>query len=230
LFLYEPHLYDQLVAGFKNSVVQLKNDVQTNVGLRGYHTAQTIAAVVEVVELVSLVKNIPKTAGKIGKFADGVKGVAKGGAKLDLGKFVKKIGDYEVYENGEVFFRTIPKEHYDELLKSKKLLGTGEGSTSPTQLFSEDYNGYLVKFQVKIGTIDELKSIGITDGTKEVLEQFGKMPTAKEVGGKWNMNNARFKFEKTQVNIALGQTDGKAINIFNQNLLDFDLIKIISGK
>ena len=81
LFLYEPHLYDQLVAGFKNSVVQLKNDVQTNVGLRGYHTAQTIVAVVEVVELVSLVKNIPKTAGKIGKFADGVKGVAKGAGK-----------------------------------------------------------------------------------------------------------------------------------------------------
>lgn len=81
LFFYEPDLYNQLVAGFKNSVVQLKNDVQTNDGLLGYHTAQTIVAVVEVVELVTLVKNIPKTAGKIGKFTDGVKGLAKGVGK-----------------------------------------------------------------------------------------------------------------------------------------------------
>ena len=35
--------------------------------------------------------------------------------KLNLGKFVKRIGDYEVYEKGEVFYRTMSKKHYDEL-------------------------------------------------------------------------------------------------------------------
>jgi hypothetical protein len=151
--------------------------------------------------------------------------------KLDLGKFVKKIGDYEVYEKGEVFYRTISKSHYDELVANKRLLGTGEATTSPTQVFSEDYNGIMVKFKVKNGTIDELKKIGISDGSPEVASQFGQMPTKTSApNGKWNLNNARFKFEKTQVNIALGQTDGKAMKIFNDNMLEFEFIKVISGK
>lgn len=152
-------------------------------------------------------------------------------SKLNLGKYIKKIGDYEVFENGEVFYRTISKSHYDELIANKKLLGTGEATTSPTQVFSEDYNGYLMKFKVKRGTIDELKDIGISDGTIEVTSQFGSMPTKTSApNGKWNLNNARFKFEKTQVNIALGQTNGKAMKIFNKNMLEFEFVKVISGK
>jgi hypothetical protein len=84
---------------------------------------------------------------------------------LNLGNFVKKVGQYDVYENGEVFYRTISKQHYDELIQTGRMPGTGECTTSPNQAFSEDYSGYLVKFQVKSGTIDELKTIGVTDGT-----------------------------------------------------------------
>ena len=47
--------------------------------------------------------------------------------------------------------------------------------------------------------------------------------------GKWNLNNVRFKFEKTQVNIALSQTDEKAMTIFNTNMLEFEFIKVISN-
>jgi hypothetical protein len=72
---------------------------------------------------------------------------------LDLGQFVNKIGDYEVYENGEVFYRTMSKEHYEELLKTRRMIGTGETTTSPTRAFSESY---LVQFKMKRGTIDEL--------------------------------------------------------------------------
>ena len=72
---------------------------------------------------------------------------------LDLGQFVNKIGDYEVYENGEVFYRTMSKEHYEELLKTGRMIGTGETTTSPTRAFSESY---LVQFKMKRGTIDEL--------------------------------------------------------------------------
>ncbi|MFN8417604.1 MAG: hypothetical protein U0U66_14840 [Cytophagaceae bacterium] len=108
--------------------------------------------------------------------------------------------------------------------------GTGECTTSPNQLFSEDYSGYLVKFQVKLGTIDELKTIGVTDGHPLVAEQFGNMPTNAQIGGGWNQTRARFKVETLtltntqQVNIALGQ--GRALQIFNDNLLHFQLIKI----
>ena len=58
---------------------------------------------------------------------------------LDLGQFVNKIGDYEVYENDEVFYRTMSKEHYEELLKTGRMIGTGETTTSPTRAFSESY-------------------------------------------------------------------------------------------
>ena len=69
--------------------------------------------------------------------------------KLNLGKFVKKIGDYEVYEKGEVFYRTMSKEHYDELLRTNKMRATGETTTSPNMAFSEGYEGILVQFKVK---------------------------------------------------------------------------------
>jgi TANFOR domain-containing protein len=150
--------------------------------------------------------------------------VAAGGKISNLGNFVKKIGDYEVYEGGEVFYRAISKDHYDELIQSKKLLGTGECTTSPNQAFSEDYRGYLVKFKVKQGTVDELRAIGVTDGSKLVKKQFGEMPTSPPDGSKWNQSSARFKQEGTQVNIALGQ--GKALEVFNNNLLEFELIKV----
>ena len=51
------------------------------------------------------------------------KSISKLVEKLNLGKFIKKIGDYEVYENGEVFYRTMSKEHYDELLITNKIPG-----------------------------------------------------------------------------------------------------------
>ena len=82
---------------------------------------------------------------------------------LDLGPFVTKIGAYEVYENGEVFYRTMSKEHYEELVKTNRMPGTGETTTSPTMSFSENYEGILVKL-VKRGTIEELRSIGVSDG------------------------------------------------------------------
>ncbi|MEX1191659.1 MAG: hypothetical protein WEA99_06760, partial [Brumimicrobium sp.] len=149
---------------------------------------------------------------------------------LSLGSFVKKIGDYEVYNNGEVFYRAISKDHYDVLIQTNRMPGTGECTTSPNQAFSEDYSGYLIKFKVKTGTIDELKNIGVTDGHVLVEQQFGNMPTNADIGGGWNQTRARFKVETLtstnvpQVNIALGQ--GTALNIFNDNILEFQLIQI----
>lgn len=151
-------------------------------------------------------------------------------SQLNLGGFIRTIGDYKVYDNGEVFYRSISKEHYDELIQTNRMPGTGECTTSPNQAFSEDYTGYLMKFKVKNGTIDELKDIGVTDGHILVEQQFGNMPTNADIGGGWNQTRARFKVETLsstntpQVNIALGQ--GDALNIFNDNILEFQLIQI----
>ena len=163
-----------------------------------------------------------------------VEKLANAGSKLvdnlNLGNFSSKIGDYDVFDNGEVFYRAISKEHYDELIQTNRMPGTGECTTSPNQAFSEDYSGYLMKFKVKTGTIDELKDIGVTDGHILVEQQFGNMPTNADIGGGWNQTRARFKVETLsstntpQVNIALGQ--GDALNIFNDNILEFQLIQI----
>ena len=150
---------------------------------------------------------------------------------LKLGNKVGTKGAYEVFEEGEVFYRSLSKEHYDELVKTGRMPGTGECTTSPNQAFSEAYEGMLVKFKVKPGTIDELKAIGITDGTPLVKAEFGTMPTNADIGGGWNQTRARFKTETLkskntpQVNIALGQ--GSALNKFNDNLLEFQFIKEI---
>ncbi|GGW49142.1 hypothetical protein [Arenibacter certesii] len=153
-----------------------------------------------------------------------VKAKAKLVDNLNLGSFVKNIGDYEVYEKGEVFYRAISKSNYDDLEANNRLLGTGECTTSPNQSFSEDYNGYLMKFKLKLGTINDLIDIGITDGSILVKQQFGDLPTNQDIGGNWNQTRARFKKEGTQVNIALGK--GTALQIFNDNLLEFELIQI----
>lgn len=104
-------------------------------------------------------------------------------SELDLGPFVTKIGAYEVYENGEVFYRTMSKEHYEELVKTNRMPGTGETTTSPTMLFSESYEGVLVQFKVKRGTIEELRSIGVSDGHPLINQHFGKMPNNQDIGG-----------------------------------------------
>ena len=181
--------------------------------------------------------DVSKSLGKEVDFMDLWRGgnIANKASKLvdnlDLGQFVNKIGDYEMYENGEVFYRTMSKEHYEELLKTGRMIGTGETTTSPTRAFSESYEGYLVQFKMKRGTIDELKLIGVTDGNPLVKRLFGKMPMNSEVGGNWSKSKARFKVEtlrttnSKQVNIALGQ--GEALNIFNNNIIEYQLIKII---
>lgn len=108
---------------------------------------------------------------------------------------------------------------------------TGETTTSPNIAFSEGYEGILVQFKVKRGTIDELREIGVTDGNPLVERKFGKMPTAKDIGGNWNQTHTRFKVETLrnsntkQINIALGQEKG--LNQFNNNIIEFQLIKII---
>ena len=135
------------------------------------------------------------------------------------GATIGSRGNYVQKESGEVIYRTISQSDYDQLLSSGRMPGTTETSTSPLQAFSEDYDGVLVKYYVNLGTIDDLRVIGRTDGSNLVRSQFGEMPQA--VSG-WIDNFIRFKKEGTQVNIQLGR--GPGIDIFNNNLIAFERV------
>ena len=214
-----------------------------------YNTAMMADAVANAPQLIRAIRrvNLVKTTKRLYEKAKGldvedniaklwIRQISKGQtsklvSELDLGPFVTKIGDYEVYENGEVFYRTMSKEHYEELVKTNRMPGTGETTTSPTMLFSESYEGVLVQFKVKRGTIDELRSIGVSDGHPLINLHFGKMPNNQDIGGGWNMSKARFKVEtllsskKKQINISLGK--GEALDRFNSNIIEFKKIKDI---
>jgi hypothetical protein len=154
---------------------------------------------------------------------------AKGGASSWIevvpdggGATTGKIGDYTTTQAGEVFYRTISQEDYNKLMQTGRMPATTETSTSPTQAFSESYQGVLVKYYVQHGTIDKLTEFGTTDGHEVVREQFGEL-VKLPAGTGWIDDYARFKYEKGQVNIQLGR--GPGIDIFNANLIAFERVR-----
>lgn len=142
---------------------------------------------------------------------------------ITQGAFMKKIGDFDVYANGEIFFRTMTKVEYDNLVLTKKIKASVETFTSPTQSFCESYTGYLVKILVSSGTVTRLINIGVSDGTTLVTTKFGSLPL---VTTGWFTTKAYFKKEGIQVNIGLGT--GTALTTFNAGILQYQLIKIIN--
>lgn len=118
----------------------------------------------------------------------------------------------------------------DDLIKTGKIQAGTETFTSPTWEYIKNtgYEGVIIKFRMKKGTIDELKKIGTVRKTDiiKVEKYFGKMPI-NEKG--WLKNNTLFKVEGTergmpQINIRLGR-DGKGIEIFNSNIIEFEMVK-----
>lgn len=61
----------------------------------------------------------------------------------------------------ETMFRTLSPEHYDEFLRTGRMPGTTETFTSPTRAFSDAYDGVLIEFQLKPGTLDRLREMGV---------------------------------------------------------------------
>ena len=77
--------------------------------------ARTIRQI-DVISSAKKLYDVSKSLGKEVDFMDLWRGgnIANKASKLvdnlDLGQFVNKIGDYEVYDNGEVFYRTMSKD------------------------------------------------------------------------------------------------------------------------
>ncbi|WP_312429677.1 hypothetical protein [Lacrimispora sp.] len=124
--------------------------------------------------------------------------------------------------NYETYYRTMSKADYETLLSTGKIPATGETFISPTQSFSQGYDGVIIEFQVKAGTTNALESIGLRDVSNLTSAQYPNMPG---VLSGWGSNNALFKGEGIQINIGLGK--GSALDIFNNNITGF---KVVGGK
>ena len=59
-----------------------------------------------------------------------------------------------------------------------------------------------------------------------VKDKYPNMPMPEKSSG-WGYKFVRFKEEKRQINIQLGQEGGKALEIFNNNIIDY---KIMEGQ
>lgn len=114
------------------------------------------------------------------------------------------------------------KADYKTFVKTGKVPATSETFISPTQSFSEGYNGVTVEFKVNTGTTNQLANVGVRDSSGIVRDAYGNMPT---VSKGWNTNSALFKGEGGQINIGLGK--GTGLDIFNNNIVEY---KVVGGK
>ena len=112
---------------------------------------------------------------------------------------------------------------YDYLRITGELPSTGETFISPTKFFSNNYNGVMVRFELDSGTTSALEKIGLSNGDRAILAKtiYPHMPYVS--GIKWTENFAFFKAEGSQINIGLGK--GKALEIFNSNIIIFERVE-----
>jgi len=121
-------------------------------------------------------------------------------------------------DGNEIMYRTMSPKHLKLLEGTGQIPFTGETSISPLLAYSNKYDGITVKFTTKPGTSAQLQQIGIAANKPAAIE----LPHLSTQTGKWNQTHARFKVEKGQMTTQLGQ--GKALDIFNNNILDFEPI------
>ena len=73
-----------------------------------------------------------------------------------------------------------------------------------------------VEFELRKGTTNSLLDIGVGNNVDQAIRDYGVLP---QVSKGWTENNAFFKGEGTQTNFGLGK--GKALEIFNSNIINF---------
>ena len=102
-----------------------------------------------------------------------------------------------------------------------------------------DYGGVTLEFKLNPGTTNELMNIGVKDKNQisgimaNPNYNYSKLPNAPKG---WGSNHAMFKLEKKvqeypliedefNVNIGLGKKNGKALEIFNNNIIEYKIIR-----
>ena len=98
---------------------------------------------------------------------------------------------------------------------------------SPTLHFSEAYDGVLVEFQMRPGTTNALYDAAVSAANRATQKLF---PSLK-FGGKWMDHGTLLKIEgasSPQLNIGLGK--GVGLDIFNENIVGFEILKFVKPK
>ncbi|MGL5152766.1 MAG: hypothetical protein ACRC7N_19595, partial [Clostridium sp.] len=128
------------------------------------------------------------------------------------------------WEGTETLYRTMNQSDYEALAKTGNLRYTKETFTSTSQAYASKYDGILVEFKLKRGTMSSLEEIGARHTSNPKLRNlYPQMSELKDVKN-WRANNAYFKYEDGVLNIGLGGK-GKALDIFNNNIIHFEVIK-----
>jgi len=147
---------------------------------------------------------------------------------LEGASYADGAGELKALLKGGVqsFYRAMSKEEFAAFSTTGKLPVGGEKFVSTELAYSKSYIGkpgyeVLVQFNTKEGTLQKLAQIGVRDNSNLVKQKgFGSLP---EVFKGWSPTNALFKGEGSTLNIGLG--NGKALEEFNKNLLDYKVIK-----
>ncbi|QQJ96021.1 hemagglutinin repeat-containing protein [Burkholderia ambifaria] len=125
------------------------------------------------------------------------------------------VQEVDAYGN-QIFYRSMSEEQFAYLERTGQLPPTTETSISPVQSYSSKYDGVTVKFTVAPGTSEQLQGIGIAANPPAATQ----LPGLSTQTGPWMQSNVRFKVEGGQMTTQLGQ--GPGINIFNQNMIQFE--------
>lgn len=120
-------------------------------------------------------------------------------------------------DGNEIYYRTMSPEHFAQLESTGRFPGTSETFISPTQGFSESYDGILTRLITNDGTYDALAEIGVRDVSRTVMLEHPDMPVASRG---WTAESAYFKGESQQINIGLGT--GPALQLFNSLLITWE--------
>jgi RHS repeat-associated protein len=118
----------------------------------------------------------------------------------------------------ETFYRTMSQANYDALAATGKLPATSETFISPSLEYAQQYNGVTVQFNVQAGTTDSLLGMGVRNAGLNG-GAYGNLPL---VQSGWGSSSAFFKLEGNVVNVGLGR--GSALNTFNNNIVNFNLV------
>jgi filamentous hemagglutinin len=128
------------------------------------------------------------------------------------------VQQFDAYGN-EIVYRTMSREQFEIFKQTGVMPATAETSISPVLSYSSKYDGVTVKITTSPGTSAQLQEIGIA-ANKPAASQFPNMSTQT---GQWMQTNARFEVEGGQMTTQLGQ--GKALEIFNKNIIHFEWVK-----
>jgi hypothetical protein len=111
------------------------------------------------------------------------------------------------------------KGHYEQLQATGRVPATSETFISPSQAYSQGYEGVTVKFTVRGGTQDALAGVGVRDSSAVASAAYPDMPL---VSPGWTRTSAFFKGEGGILNIGLGR--GSALDIFNNSIMGHEVV------